>query len=646
MCGPTEIDGHAFCEGLKRIGDDLLDIPYELLFLMEGAIFRPRHLSRKRGRYSLATCSLGTLVDMYHDYGATKPHDKVYALLGMCSDNIDGTGLEPNYRLPWEVLIQRLVAYLIGSHPRVLPTTNGEAVVIQSKAIIFASISQVHHEANSNRRQELRLRLDRGKVHASLKDLEIRCFSQVGARSVRVGDVVCILQGSSKLTIARLCKDHLMVIMLAVEPPEPVQQLLRKTFDVQREPDRDLLLYWNWTMPRYSEDYSNISLAQRTHLGHTRGQQAGAADLASHAERVWNHGLILSDLWQFALGEETLSEAIEAYRQRKDTLPSHLIDTRLNAAAILFHAVENAHQAMIDVLLTLTNLDLSTYNSKFGTPLIHATIRGHADMVEKFLLWGMVDIEGKSNTARTALVYAAAEGADDIVQMLLARGAEVDIADKLSRTPLWYAACFGHANVLRLLLARSTKHLNRRDTNLRSPLSYAAEYGHDKAVALLLETPGIEVDSGWGYSRTPLSWACEWGHEGVVKQLLQTGKVRVQWKPDKDSSLVPLAYAAAHGHEGVMNLLLQMGKADPDFCSRCKRGPISFAAEKGQRAAVALLLATGKVKTKRIDCRNRDPIDYANRNGHEDVAEMLESFKRRSILANRPKNAEGYLRMK
>lgn len=48
----------------------------------------------------LDICSLGQLVDMYYAHKATKRHDKIYALRGMCSDDLSTARLEPNYDLP------------------------------------------------------------------------------------------------------------------------------------------------------------------------------------------------------------------------------------------------------------------------------------------------------------------------------------------------------------------------------------------------------------------------------------------------------------------------------------------------------------------------------------------------------------------
>ena len=99
MCGSTEIDGHAFCLGLDFLGTTSEDVRAQVTFLIRGAIFRSGNMSGNHGRLLLDICSLGELLDMYHAHGAKRPHDKLYALLGMCSDDLSEARLKPDYSL-------------------------------------------------------------------------------------------------------------------------------------------------------------------------------------------------------------------------------------------------------------------------------------------------------------------------------------------------------------------------------------------------------------------------------------------------------------------------------------------------------------------------------------------------------------------
>ncbi|KAH7309925.1 hypothetical protein B0I35DRAFT_453508 [Stachybotrys elegans] len=95
-CGPTEIDGYAFCSGLSALKlsyetyPDLQSLIRPVVYLIRGAVFRPRHErygTSRSGRFSLGIRPLGELMDMYHTREAADRRDKVYALLGMSLDD-------------------------------------------------------------------------------------------------------------------------------------------------------------------------------------------------------------------------------------------------------------------------------------------------------------------------------------------------------------------------------------------------------------------------------------------------------------------------------------------------------------------------------------------------------------------------------
>ncbi len=76
--------------------------------LIRGANCRPRR-SADISRYTLAW-----RIDRYDlAHKATECHDKVYALLGMSSDNHSVSGTIPDYAVPREQLFKRLVHFLL-----------------------------------------------------------------------------------------------------------------------------------------------------------------------------------------------------------------------------------------------------------------------------------------------------------------------------------------------------------------------------------------------------------------------------------------------------------------------------------------------------------------------------------------------------
>ncbi|EGO53704.1 hypothetical protein NEUTE1DRAFT_115485 [Neurospora tetrasperma FGSC 2508] len=99
-CGSVEIAGFAFSSGLNALNlfnelrADLRAQILSVTYLIRGAIFRPKYVyaTSQADNFSLDIRPLGELVEMYHTREATDRCDKVYALLGMSSDNPTAAG--------------------------------------------------------------------------------------------------------------------------------------------------------------------------------------------------------------------------------------------------------------------------------------------------------------------------------------------------------------------------------------------------------------------------------------------------------------------------------------------------------------------------------------------------------------------------
>jgi hypothetical protein len=101
----TEINRYAFCLGLELLKgfyktySDLQRLIYLVTYLIKGAIFRPKYVLSRPERVSLDIYPLGKLIDIYHTYEATMPHNKIYTLLGISLDNLSAANLSPNYSI-------------------------------------------------------------------------------------------------------------------------------------------------------------------------------------------------------------------------------------------------------------------------------------------------------------------------------------------------------------------------------------------------------------------------------------------------------------------------------------------------------------------------------------------------------------------
>jgi uncharacterized protein len=165
--------------------------------------------------------------------------------------------------------------------------------------------------------------------------------------------------------------------------------------------------------------------------------------------------------------------------------------TNVAGSTALLRAVE-ANQTQTAQELLLAGADPNIANTKGVTPLTAAAFNGNDQLVNVLLAEGAA-AEATDRTGRSAIVYAAAKGFTGIVGALLDHGVAVDSRDAHQLTPLMWAA--GHAAdvparaglaTIELLLARDAE-LDLADDRGRTALMIASEAGHAEIAALLLK---------------------------------------------------------------------------------------------------------------------------------------------------------------
>ncbi|KPA35268.1 het-protein, partial [Fusarium langsethiae] len=324
-CGPAEIDGYTFCSGLSALDlsyetrPDLRPLIRSVSYLIRGAVFRPRCATSRPGRFSLDIHHLGVLVDMYHTRQATERRDKVYALLGMSSDNPSIAGLSANYEISWGCLFRKLINFLFPERASVDTWDDRETAVIRGKGRVLGQVSSVERDIDREDRQNVGITWGQASGY---RGPDSPWTLQASAKSVQEGDVVCLLQGASSPTIIRLCNDYWAVIMISVPPPDGLQgassdtksRLLRsiRTFP------HDFLLVWNWDMypdeSQDGEDYEHfmgtlVSKCSKTELEYCLDK----------VTRLWNTGVALQDMRRDNAGEN-LRKATEIIETQLTTM--------------------------------------------------------------------------------------------------------------------------------------------------------------------------------------------------------------------------------------------------------------------------------------------------------------------------------------
>jgi hypothetical protein len=253
MCGSAKINGYTFCSGISRLQlsykdhSALQSLVRPLIYLIRGAIFRPKYATGSSG-----ALSLGELVDMYHTRKATERHDKVYALLSMSSDDLSLAGLSPDYKVPWKTLLQRVIKFILSEEVSVETWDNKEIAVIEGKGCVLGQISSVETDGARSDRQHVNIIFnDTPNSLQYKKEYGDQWTLQASAQSIRENDIVYLLQGTSKPVLIRACKDHFSLVMIAVTPRQGARTESGNIESHQPLPSiknfsRDFLLIWNW----------------------------------------------------------------------------------------------------------------------------------------------------------------------------------------------------------------------------------------------------------------------------------------------------------------------------------------------------------------------------------------------------------------
>jgi hypothetical protein len=515
MCGDKEVNGHVFSTGLKRLekSDEACSGQHDqvrpVTYLIQESLLRPAYSFSGSERESLDICSLAELLDMYHTHRATDRHDKVYALFGMSSDNLQAAGLAPDYQIPWEDLSKKLIKYIIGEAASIDTWPDREMGVIRGKGSVIGLVSSATILEDNNQALDIRFTTKAGHYLADRDEVRWSTWIlKASANLVQVGDIVCLLQGASKPTIVRQCWAYFAVIMIAVNPKATLPKDLWSQY-VHTFPPNDLVLVWDWQIsPAKLQEREHYKLAMNGRLEYLDADPKGAMDKAT---RMWKVGTVLWEAGERARAKQLVLEAMTAYSG------GEAFDERLFGHTPMTWAARCGNEVALQLLLTQYGDDLDSRDVLGQTALSSAIDAGRLTIVNLLLATGKVNINDNNTYGETPLITAATEGQVDVIDLLLKTGrVNPDARDIDGATPLWRAAYNGHENIVKLLLETGKVNPDARDICRATPLGTAAYNGHENIVKLMLET-----NFQHPLYMTPSEVAKQRGHQSVFELLEQ-----------------------------------------------------------------------------------------------------------------------------
>ena len=272
---------------------------------------------------------------MYHTHEASERHDKVYALLGMSSDDAIEAKIVPDYGVEWGKLFQKVVRFVLPGDVALETWADRDMVLVKGKCRVFGRVSQVEmdrawyrqkvyiaykaysveHEMGSNRSS------NSFKATRPTKDWDTCWVLPASVNPIQEGDIVCVLQGQQNPTIMRPRKDHFISVAITVTPIVEVERHSscvewQDIVHLKAPPFRDIVLSWSWsasqdTLPTQGENENKV-LVKTLDKDSDSSNIASANDL-DLAIRVWNVVEVLIDAMQYEEAEEMISKPMETF---------------------------------------------------------------------------------------------------------------------------------------------------------------------------------------------------------------------------------------------------------------------------------------------------------------------------------------------
>lgn len=238
------MNGYTFWKGFSRLNlsSSILSYVHPVIHLMRDAILRPKYQHDSRG-----TLFIGELIDRYRTQDATVQHDKVYALLGLSADDPKTPALKPDYASPWNDVFVQLTTYLLGEKCLVQTWPDRDIAVIKGKGWILGYVNSSRSRTPEDGRESLTIEF----IHTAgwMRDsssLRNKWTLRTPAELVQVGDIICLLQGATRPSIIRLCRDHFKIVMTTITPHngERTLDLNPQEWDCTSDSLYNILLTW------------------------------------------------------------------------------------------------------------------------------------------------------------------------------------------------------------------------------------------------------------------------------------------------------------------------------------------------------------------------------------------------------------------
>lgn len=458
---------------------------------------------------------------MFHNREATKSHDKIYALLGMSSTDMDGSGLLPDYTVPFGQLFERLIKFIISNQLTVECQDDKEAAVFKGRGQLLGTVIKVEDEILNEHEKRVMVRWGNVFLSSSMfeHDVEISCDLRIPAVPLRKGDIIIILQGAAEPSIIRVYEDFSIVIvavaLLRSAKGKGRPWLLPLDNFVQVGlPRRDLVLVWDWY---YSlESYSHLGRYAMWAVSKSwvsADSNLIEANRLDDLARFWECATIRWEGDEFGHMKETFKMCL---RECEEVLQIKELRTKGRE-----HIIALIHGTIGGSFTTLNSRSgqyvsfQETVATWFITYLFHWAVQEcHNEVIDVLIGIGHVRYDLRLTDGSHVL-------SDIAIRMLSSDVVEGPLEKPHSTTSL-QAAAWDYYLQQRKWFLGSNQGSNPGSFLGTTALQRAAEAGSLAVVKRLLEW-GVDVNepAGLDYGKTALQAAAKTGNMAIVDKLLQ-----------------------------------------------------------------------------------------------------------------------------
>ncbi|KAK4452184.1 heterokaryon incompatibility protein-domain-containing protein [Podospora aff. communis PSN243] len=265
MSRSNHLDGLEFCRGLEIMVKNLPKATATIDAEVEDAARSIIYLIKRAGKKNTTRI-----------VSATQRVDKVYALLGMASDDDIPTSLLPDYKVPWRVLFPRLAMHFFGA-PTGIRVLSRDTAMFRTRGTLLGTWADMAAESS--------LGLARANPHRP--------------GHVRNQDLVCQFENARTPTVIRPRRDYWLIVALGIR--------LKRRQTPASSSTCCFFVVWDWKQWSYGAsrvDEGNLEDVLRRTIAHRSPQTHNGMGDGDRATR----------LGAVALAQSTVGRVETAYR--------------------------------------------------------------------------------------------------------------------------------------------------------------------------------------------------------------------------------------------------------------------------------------------------------------------------------------------